>query len=95
MNQQDTGNWTEEKVILIIRELAVQEELPEHLQTAAISSTDTIETLGVDSIGGVALIDRFETEVGIPLPDDFLDLEDNVAGIARRLSDLSQAGVEK
>lgn len=94
MNQQDTGIWTEDRVVLVIRELANQEELPEHLKTAEISGTDTIETLGVDSIGGVALIDRLETEVGVPLPDDFLDLDDNVAAIAQRLNDLSEAGGE-
>jgi len=92
MNQQETGGWTGEKVISIIRELAAQDELPEHLQTAKISSTDTVDTLGLDSIGGIALIDRFEAEVGIPLPDDFLDANDNVAGMAKRLNDLAFAG---
>ena len=95
MIQQETAGWTEERVIQVIRELAAQEELPEHLQTAKISSADTVDTLGVDSIGGIALIDRFEAEVGVPLPDDFLDFGDNVVTRAQRLNDVIRAGGAK
>lgn len=88
MDQQNPGNWTEEKVIGILRDLAKKEELPQHLLGGTISSEDTVDTLGIDSIGAVALIDTLEEAVGQPLPDDFLDLTDNIAGIVKRLNDL-------
>ncbi len=89
MNQQNSGGWTEEKVIGLLRDLAKKEELPQHLLSGSISSEDTVDTLGIDSIGAVTLIDTLEEEVGQPLPDDFLDLTDNIAGIVKRLNDLS------
>ncbi|MGD9164959.1 MAG: acyl carrier protein [Chromatiales bacterium] len=83
-----------EYLIRIIKALSVEAELPEHLITATITSEDTVETLGLDSLGAVSLIERLEAELGISLPDDFLDMADNIAGIARRLDALSQVGVE-
>jgi acyl carrier protein len=74
-----------EYAIGIIRVLAREQELPEYLATAAITPEDTIETLGLDSLGAVSLIERLEAELNISLPDDFLDTDDDIAGIARRL----------
>jgi acyl carrier protein len=76
---------TMEHAIRIIRDLAREEELPAHLSTSVITPEDTIETLGLDSLGAVSLIERFEAEFDISLPDDFLDIADNITGIARRL----------
>ncbi|MGB1388926.1 MAG: acyl carrier protein [Paracoccaceae bacterium] len=78
--------WTTERVAEILRALAEEDELPQHLLKATISDGDTVETLGLDSIGAVALIDRLETEAGVALPDDFLDFKDTVADIAARLT---------
>jgi acyl carrier protein len=89
MDQQQPLAWTEERVIGIIRTLAEEEELPKHLRTAPINGADTVETLGLDSIGAVALIDRLEAEGGVPLPDDFLGFEDSVADIVQRLNTLA------
>ena len=86
---QQSGDWNEARVIEVIRALAGEEELPAHLVTAEIKSTDTVETLGIDSIGAVALIDRLEEQVGVALPDDFLDFTDDVATIAGRLNGLA------
>jgi acyl carrier protein len=84
MENQQISNVMEH-AIRIIRALAREDELPEHLATAAITPKDTIETLGLDSLGAVSLIERLETELEISLPDDFLDIADDIAGIARRL----------
>lgn len=81
-----------DRVVSIIRALAAEEELPEHLTTATIKPEDTVDTLGLDSLGAVSLIERLETELGIPLPDDFLDFADDIAGIARRLDGLAATG---
>ena len=78
-------DWTVDRLADVLRALAEEDELPQHLLTAAISGEDTVETLGLDSIGAVALIDRLETEAGVTLPDDFLDFKDTVADIAARL----------
>ena len=89
MDQQSGASWTEERVIGLLRELARIEELPVHLATSTINGADTVESLGIDSIGGVALIDRLETESGIPLSDDFLDFDSSVASIALQMNALS------
>jgi acyl carrier protein len=83
-----------EHVTRIIQALARKEELPEHLATAAITPEDTIETLGLDSLGAVSLIERFEAELDISLPDDFLDIDDDIAGIARRLDAVAHLGAD-
>ena len=77
--------WTEARVVAVIRRLAAEDELPARLQTADIGAGDTAETLGLDSIGALCLVDRLEEEAGTPLPDDFLDLKDSVGSIAERL----------
>ena len=82
-------SWTVERVAGILCALAEENELPEHLLSASITGADTVETLGLDSIGAVALIDRLEGEAGVALPDDFLDFKDSVADIADRLSGIS------
>ena len=89
MDTQSNGPWTDERVIGILHDLAKEEELPEHILTGKITGDDTVETLGIDSIGAVALIDRLEAQVGLPLPDDFLNLEDNIASIVERLNELA------
>ena len=81
--------WTEDRVIAIVRELAAEDEVPEHLKTAEITGADTVESLGLDSIGAVALIDRLETEAGTALPDDFIDLNDSVSVIVERLNGMA------
>ncbi len=81
--------WTTERMAGILRELAEEDELPQHLLTATIKAEDTVETLGLDSIGAVALIDRLETEAGVELPDDFLDFKDSVADIVARLGGMN------
>lgn len=90
MDDQNATSWTQERVIGIIRALAAEEELPEHLTTAEIRPDDTVETLGLDSLGAVSLIEKLEEELGVLLPDDFLDFEDNIAGIATRLDALAR-----
>lgn len=92
MTQQSSAGWTEDRVIGILRELAKIEELPAHLVTGKIEGADTVETLGIDSIGGVALIDRLETEAGVLLPDDFLDFDTSVLTITERMNALAQEG---
>jgi acyl carrier protein len=89
MDQQSGANWTEERVIGILRELAKEQELPEYLVDSTIASEDTVEGLGIDSIGGVALIDRLEAEAGVHLPDDFLGYDDSVGNIAKRMNSLN------
>jgi len=84
--------WTVERVVEVIRSLALEEDLPAHLSTSAIAGTDTVETLGIDSLGGAYLIERLEETIGIQMPDDFLAPEDDVAKIAKRLNDLVEAG---
>jgi acyl carrier protein len=87
MNNQQLSEMMEH-TIGIIRALAREQELPEYLVTAAIRPEDTIETLGIDSLGAVSLIERLEAELDIMLPDDFLDIADNIAGITRRLDEV-------
>ena len=88
MDQQNGAAWTEERVIGILRDLAGEEELPAHLKDGKIGPEDTVESLGIDSIGAVALIDRLEAEAGVHLPDDFLEFDESVANIAARMNSL-------
>ena len=85
-----TENWTTEKVVDVLRTLAKEDDLPAHLATGDIKGQDTVETLGIDSLGGAYLIERLEELSGVMMPDDFLDLKDDVATIATRLNDLIQ-----
>jgi len=84
MTQQ--GDWTAEKVIAVIRELAAQNDVPAHLADATINDTDTVETLGIDSIGGAYLVERFEEMTDILMPDDFVELRFTLAEVADRLN---------
>lgn len=86
MDQLNDAAWTADRLIAILRHLASEKVLPHHLVSADISGTDTVETLGVDSIGAVELIDHLESESGVPLPDDFLDFNDSINEVADRLN---------
>lgn len=85
-----TTPWSPDDVIAVLRDLAQAEDLPAHLATGAIKPEDTVDTLGIDSLGGAFLIERFEEMTGTLMPDDFLDLSDNIAVIAERLTALTQ-----
>jgi len=80
--------WTTEKLVAVLRELAQQDDLPAHLISGEISATDTVDTLGIDSLGGAFLIEKLEEISGVLMPDDFLELKDDVATIAGRLNDI-------
>ncbi len=54
----------------------------------AIKGSDTVDSLGIDSIGGVYLIERLEEETGILMPDDFIELDFDLDEIAARLNGL-------
>lgn len=88
MEQQSATVWTTARVTDILRTLAKEEELPSYLTSAEISDTDTLETLGIDSIGAVALVDRLESEAGVLLPDDFLDFTDTMLDVVKRMNSL-------
>ena len=88
----DTESWTTERVAEVMRNLAKDDDLPAHLITGEISGQDTVETLGIDSLGGAFLIERLEELTGILMPDDFVDLKDDIATIAARLDDLVKRG---
>lgn len=88
MDQHNGTQWTVERVVGILRDLAAQEELPNHLLSGSISGSDTVATLGIDSIGAVELIDRLEEESNVLLPDDFLSFEDSIDDIVQRLNTL-------
>lgn len=80
------ADWTADKVIAVIRELAAQNDLPAHLVDAAITENDTVETLGIDSIGGAYLVERFEEITDILMPDDFVELRFTLGEVATRLN---------
>lgn len=88
MNQQPGALWTADRVIDILRSLAREEDRPNHLVEGKITGADTIETLGIDSIGAVALGDRLEGEAGVLLPDGLLDVVDKIDDIVQRLNSL-------
>lgn len=89
--QTQTG-WSEDRIIAIVRDMAAAEDLPSHLATAPIKPQDTVESLGMDSLGAVYLVERLEEEAGVPLPDDFLDFHDDVSAIAMRMAELVKSG---
>ncbi len=82
------GTWTAADVIAIIRDLARKTDLPEHLIEGDIKGADTVDTLGIDSIGGVYLIERLEEDTGLLMPDDFVELTFSIDEIASRLNRL-------
>ena len=88
MDQQSNAVWSVDRVTEILRQLAREEELPNHLISGPITGADTVATLGIDSIGAVGLIDRLESEADILLPDDFLDFKDSIDDIVTRLNSL-------
>lgn len=88
----DSTEWTTEKLVGVLRELAGEDELPAHLKEGPIGESDTVTSLGLDSLGVVTVIERLEEMTGIPIPDDFIEMEDTIAGIAARLAGLAQGG---
>jgi len=87
-DQQPTTKWSIERIVGVLRAMADEDDLPEHLKAVQISGQDTVETLGLDSLGAVYLIERLEAEAGVALPDDFLEFDDSVAVIAERINRL-------
>jgi acyl carrier protein len=83
-----TGPWTTEQVIAVIRTLAREDDLPEHLISGPINPQDTVDSLGIDSLGGAFLIERLEQLTGVEMPDDFIDMNFSIDGIAPRLNAL-------
>ncbi|MEP5760341.1 MAG: phosphopantetheine-binding protein [Litoreibacter sp.] len=79
--------WTTQDVVEVLRALAAEDDLPAHLATGEITGQDTVDTLGIDSLGGAFLIERLEEMTGVEMPDDFLTLEDNIEAIAVRLNE--------
>ena len=88
MEQQNKTAWSVAQLIATMRDLAGQKILPNHLIEGDISGSDTMSTLGIDSLGAVELIDHLESEAGVLLPDDFLDFEDSIEDIVDRLNSL-------
>lgn len=88
MGAKPTTVWTAEDIIAVIRELAGTGQFPAHLVDGPIAETDSIDTLGIDSIGGVYLIDRLEELTGVGMPDDFVPPGTDVAGIAARVNEI-------
>ena len=86
----NNAEWTADKLVSVLRELANEDELPAHLKEGPIGEADTVTSLGLDSLGVVTVIERLEEMTGIPIPDDFIEMEDTIAGISARL-----AGLEK
>lgn len=80
--------WTSDAVIAVIRDLAGKGDLPDYLSEGEITGNDTVDSLGIDSIGGVYLIERLEELTGILMPDDFVELKFTVAELAERLNRL-------
>lgn len=84
----DQTPWTTARIADIMRTLADEDDLPGHIRTAQITGLDTVETLGLDSLGAVYLVERLEIEAGVDLPDDFLAFEDSIETIAGRMNKL-------
>ena len=80
--------WTSEDIISVIRELARDAQFPAHLVDGKISERDSVDTLGIDSIGAVYLIDRLEVLTGVPMPDDFVAPGTDISGIAARVNEI-------
>jgi acyl carrier protein len=80
--------WKPEDIISVIRELARDGQFPAHLVDGEISERDSVDTLGIDSIGAVYLIDRLEVLTGVPMPDDFVAPGTDIGGIAARVNEI-------
>ena len=70
----------------VIRELAKRNDLPGHLIAGEIGESDTVKSLGIDSLGGVFLIERLEEMTGVQMPDDFVEPSLSLGEIAERLN---------
>jgi acyl carrier protein len=80
--------WSSEDIIAVIRELAADGQFPSHLVSGGITEQDSVDTLGIDSIGAVYLIDRLEVLTGVPMPDDFVPPGTDLRGIAARVNEI-------
>jgi acyl carrier protein len=80
--------WRSEDIISVIRDLARDGQFPAHLVDGEISERDSVDTLGIDSIGAVYLIDRLEVLTGVPMPDDFVPPGTDIGGIAARVNEI-------
>jgi acyl carrier protein len=80
--------WTSGDIISAIRELAGDGHFPAHLVDAEILESDTVDSLGIDSIGAVYLIDRLEELTGVSMPDDFVPPGTDIRGIAARVNEI-------
>jgi acyl carrier protein len=85
--------WTPADVVAVIRELAEKGLFPAHLVDGEISDRDSIDSLGIDSIGGVYLIDRLEELTGVAMPDDFAPPGTDLTGIADRVNQIVAANL--
>ena len=88
MDQEKITMWTWQAVVSVLRTLATEEDLPSHLIAGEINEADTMETLGVDSLGQVYIVERLEQLTGKLMPDEFLDVNDSIAVIATSLNEL-------
>jgi acyl carrier protein len=86
MGMKPATIWTPADIISVIRELAEKGLFPAHLLDGEISERDSIDALGIDSIGGVYLIDRLEELTGVAMPDDFAPPGTDLTGIADRVN---------
>lgn len=80
--------WTPADIISVIRDLAAEGLFPAHLVDGEISEADSIDVLGIDSIGGVYLIDRLEELTGVAMPDDFAPPGTDLRGLADRVNQI-------
>jgi acyl carrier protein len=88
MDPKSSMIWKPDDVISVIRELARDGQYPAHLLDGEIAECDSVDTLGIDSIGGVYLVDRLEELTGVPMPDDLVPPGTDIRGIAARLNDI-------
>ncbi len=88
MDQDKNTTWTAQDVVAVMRALASEADLPSRLVTGDISEADTMETLGIDSLGQVYLVERLEQLTGVLMPDEFLDVNDSLTVIATSLNEL-------
>ena len=88
MGPQSSRVWRSEDIISVIRELAGDGQFPSYLVDGEISELDSVDTLGIDSIGAVYLIDRLEVLTGVPMPDDFVPPGTDIRGIAARVNEI-------
>ncbi len=88
MGPKPANVWTSDDIISVIRELAADGHFPAHLVDIEILESDSVDSLGIDSIGGVYLIDRLEELTGLSMPDDFVPPGTDIRGIAARVNQI-------